>query len=165
MGDFSSYGGFDFEGFTCSNSFAKRDQLTGRDFRSKCITGSASSEPESCPKASCSDVSSFSIDTIEISVEFDVELEFQYGMDDGSTCKQKCSCSSEGTSVQEHTMWWRKECYRCSTNSTSRANPPAALVSTALASTARAAALPQLKPLPHLYLIPRHLLFQPPPHL
>jgi hypothetical protein len=46
-----------------------------------------------------------------------------------------------------------------------RTPPPAALVSTALASTARAAALPQLKPLPHLCLIPRHLLFQPPPHL
>jgi hypothetical protein len=46
-----------------------------------------------------------------------------------------------------------------------RAPPPAALVSTALASTVRAAALPQLKPLPHLCLIPRHLLFQPPPHL
>jgi hypothetical protein len=46
-----------------------------------------------------------------------------------------------------------------------RANPPAALVSTALASTARAAALPQLMPLPHQCLIRRHLLFQPPPHL
>jgi len=46
-----------------------------------------------------------------------------------------------------------------------RANPPAALVSIALAFTARAAALAQLKPLPHLSRIPRQLLFQPLPHL
>jgi len=76
VGNFSFYSGFDFEGFTCSNSFAKRNQLIARDFPRKCITGSASSELESCPMVSCSDVSSFSIDTIEISVEFDVELEF-----------------------------------------------------------------------------------------
>ncbi len=100
MGDFSFYGGFEFEGFACSNSFGKRDLLSGRTFGSKCISGIASSEPEKCPKASCQDTPSFSIDTLEVSVEFDVDLEFQYGMDDGSTCKQKFSCSKEGTSVK-----------------------------------------------------------------
>lgn len=32
-GSFSSFGGIDFSGFTCSNSFSKRDEIFGRDFQ------------------------------------------------------------------------------------------------------------------------------------
>lgn len=70
----------------------------------KCITGSAKPDKASSPKFGCgssgSSVSAFSVTEIEISVEFDCDLEFHYDMGDGTTCKQKSSCSSSGSIVK-----------------------------------------------------------------
>lgn len=45
-------------------------------------------------------MTAFSVDTIDITTEFSCSLEFQYGMEDGSVCKQRSDCSSEGSTVK-----------------------------------------------------------------
>ncbi|KAE9365225.1 hypothetical protein N431DRAFT_473299 [Stipitochalara longipes BDJ] len=106
FGSFSTYGSFDFNGFSCASSFgsgSKRDVLSGRGFQSTCITGTAHSDASSCPSFGCgssSEVSAFSVTEIQISVEFDCDLEFHYSMPGGSTCKQTSSCSSGGSIVK-----------------------------------------------------------------
>ncbi|KAF1932946.1 uncharacterized protein M421DRAFT_416544 [Didymella exigua CBS 183.55] len=95
-----SYGDFDFSGgWKCSNSFGKRDLLTKRTFGSKCIKNKVSKkQPASfgCDKRK----SGFSITHIDVSVEYDVDLELHYHMEDGSKCKQVASCSSSGSTIQ-----------------------------------------------------------------
>ncbi|PMD30863.1 hypothetical protein L207DRAFT_592230 [Hyaloscypha variabilis F] len=106
FGSFSTYGSFDFSGFTCASSFgggSKRDLLSGRGFQSTCITGTTHSDASSCPSFGCgssSEVSAFSVSEIEISVEFDCSLEFHYSMPGGTTCKQTSSCSAGGSVVK-----------------------------------------------------------------
>ena len=95
-----NYGDFDFSGgWKCSNSFGKRDVLTRRTFGSKCIKNKVSKEkPASfgCDKRK----SGFSITHIDVSVEYDVDLELHYHMEDGSKCKQVAPCSASGSTIQ-----------------------------------------------------------------
>ncbi|KAJ4342223.1 hypothetical protein N0V87_001208 [Didymella glomerata] len=95
-----NYGDFDFSGgWKCSNSFGKRDLISKRTFGSKCIKNTVSKEkPASfgCDKRK----SGFSITHIDVSVEFDVDLELHYTMEDGSKCKQVAPCSSSGSTIQ-----------------------------------------------------------------
>ncbi|KAF2633559.1 hypothetical protein BU25DRAFT_405427 [Macroventuria anomochaeta] len=95
-----SYGDFDFTGgWKCSNSFGKRDALSKRTFGSKCIKNKISKEkPASfgCDKRK----SGFSITHIDVSVEYDVDLELHYHMEDGSKCKQVAPCSASGSTIQ-----------------------------------------------------------------
>ncbi|RFU25973.1 hypothetical protein B7463_g10357, partial [Scytalidium lignicola] len=105
-GPFGSYSDFDFKGWSCKDSFGgglKRDLISGRHFQDKCIAGVASPDKESCPSISCGgggQVDAFSVTDIQVSVEFDCQLEFHYGMGDGSICKQTSSCSKSGSTVQ-----------------------------------------------------------------
>lgn len=121
-GSFSSYGGFDWSGFTCGEGYAKREPGSRFAPRTlKTISGSCGHDTTSSPSFGCSssggsssssygsgsygsgsdeDVSAFSVDTIDISTEFSCTLEFQYGMGDGSICKQRSACSSEGSTVK-----------------------------------------------------------------
>lgn len=97
-GGFSSYGNFGFSGWSCSNSFSKRG-LQERDFQDKCITGSLSQG--SGPSFSCgSESNGFSIDTYQITVDQEVDVEFVYQMESGETCSHTNTCSPEGTTVQ-----------------------------------------------------------------
>lgn len=89
-GSFGSYGSNKFSGFTCSDSFGKRDGLTKRSFQSKCITGNLDDAPSMSGDA-------FSIDQMQISSSHDADIEAHYGMPDGSTCKEIHSCSTQGT--------------------------------------------------------------------
>jgi hypothetical protein len=95
-----TYGDFDFSGgWKCSNSFGKRDHLTRRTFGSKCIKNKINKEkPASfgCNKRK----SGFSITHIDVSVEFDVDIELHYHMEDGSKCKQVAPCKSSGSTIQ-----------------------------------------------------------------
>lgn len=117
MGSFNSFGGFSFSGFTCKNSFKKRDILRARNIQvglyeickatymlifrqSKCIAGSVSTNAQSSPKISSDSDKSFSITNMQVSVSFDTELDFLYGMTDGSTCKHTASCSAGGSTVE-----------------------------------------------------------------
>ncbi|KAF2006932.1 hypothetical protein P154DRAFT_517384 [Amniculicola lignicola CBS 123094] len=98
-----SYGDFNFGGgaggWTCSNRFGKRDELTKRTFNSKCIKNKVKKEqPASfdCTKRK----EGFSVKEIEVSVEFDCNLEFHYKMPDKSICKHVAPCKKDGTVVQ-----------------------------------------------------------------
>ncbi|KAF1812780.1 hypothetical protein P152DRAFT_513823 [Eremomyces bilateralis CBS 781.70] len=97
-GSFSQYQGFDFSGFTCANSFGKRDALSKRAFNSKCIQGTA--EWESGPSISRGQgQQGFSITQMHISTSRDSDLEFVFGMEDGSTCRQTSPCNSGGSII------------------------------------------------------------------
>ncbi|KAL1876305.1 hypothetical protein Daus18300_002934 [Diaporthe australafricana] len=103
-GSFSSYGGFSFGGFSCEEGYGKREP--GSRFAprtSKTLSGSCGHSKESSPSFGCgqdSDVESFSVSTIDVITEFDADLEFHFSMGDGSTCKQRSSCSSQGSTVK-----------------------------------------------------------------
>ncbi|OBT50992.1 hypothetical protein VE04_07940, partial [Pseudogymnoascus sp. 24MN13] len=102
-GSFDHYGGLDFSGgWNCKSSFGggKRDALLPRTFGSKCITGTTHSDKSSCPKIKANTVDKFSITHLQVSVEFDCELEFHYTLPDNSVCKQKSKCKSTGTTVK-----------------------------------------------------------------
>lgn len=94
------YGDFDFSGgWSCSTSLGKRDLVTKRTFGSKRITNKVRKDKSAsfgCNKRR----SGFSITEIDVSVEFDVELELHYQMGDGSLCKSRHSCSQGGTTLK-----------------------------------------------------------------
>ncbi|TGJ82623.1 hypothetical protein E0Z10_g6128 [Xylaria hypoxylon] len=103
LGDFGSYKGFTYSGYSCSQKFGKRDELTGRSFQSKCITGKATQDKDSSPKMSCDKskgVEKTSIREFQVTPEFDCDLEFHYTMPDGSSCKHRSSCKASGTTVK-----------------------------------------------------------------
>ncbi|KAF1921009.1 hypothetical protein BDU57DRAFT_437054 [Ampelomyces quisqualis] len=95
------YGDFDFsKDWKCSNSFGKRDHLTKRTFGNKAIINKCTKEKPAtfgCDKKK----DGFSITTIDVSADFDVELDLHYTMTDGSLCKQKSvPCKKEGSTIQ-----------------------------------------------------------------
>ncbi|KAG6367450.1 hypothetical protein INS49_001639 [Diaporthe citri] len=104
LGSFSSYGGFSFGGFECEEGYGKREP--GSRFAprtSKALKGSCGHEKESSPSFGCgqdTEIESFSVSTIDVITEFDADLEFHFSMGDGSTCKQRSSCSSQGSTVK-----------------------------------------------------------------
>ncbi|KAI3335482.1 hypothetical protein F4824DRAFT_158136 [Ustulina deusta] len=103
IGGFGSYKGFTYSGYTCSQKFGKRDELTGRSFQSKCITGKATQDKDTSAKITCDQsqgVEKTSISEFQVTPEFDCDLEFHYTMPDGSTCKHRSSCKASGTTVK-----------------------------------------------------------------
>ncbi|KAK7923054.1 adhesin protein Mad1 [Apiospora marii] len=103
-GPFESYGGFNWKGFTCENKFSKRDELAPRTFgfQDKCISGVAHHDHKQAPNFGCNgkDIEKTSIGGFQVTPEFDCDLEFHYGMPDGSTCKHRTPCKKSGTYVQ-----------------------------------------------------------------
>lgn len=102
-GSFSNYGGFNWNGFTCEDKFSKRNELLPRTFQNKCVTGNAKSSKSSSPSFGCDSsqgVEKTSIDSFQVTPEFDCDLEFHYDMPDGSTCKHRSACKASGTVVQ-----------------------------------------------------------------
>ena len=95
-GSFGSYGSNQFSGFSCSNSFGKRDVLSKRAFQSKCISANLGDNPS----MSCDEGSNFSINEMQVSASQDVDIQCEYGMPDGTTCTEYHSCSSEGSVIQ-----------------------------------------------------------------
>ncbi|KAF1837327.1 hypothetical protein BDW02DRAFT_628069 [Decorospora gaudefroyi] len=93
-----NYGDFSFSsGWTCANSFGKRDALSKRSFGNKCIKNKVS---KAKPASFGCDKRGFSITHMDVSAEFDAELELHYKMGDGSICKQMSSCSAGGSTLQ-----------------------------------------------------------------
>ncbi|KAK8042152.1 adhesin protein mad1 protein [Apiospora rasikravindrae] len=103
-GAFDSYGGFNWKGFTCENKFSKRDELVPRTFgfQDKCISGIAHHDKKKAPSFGCNgkDIEKTSIGGFQVTPEFDCDLEFHYGMPDGSTCKHRTFCKKSGTFVK-----------------------------------------------------------------
>ncbi|PWW76564.1 hypothetical protein C7212DRAFT_192214, partial [Tuber magnatum] len=96
-GSFSNYKNYNFKGWSCTTKLGKRN-LQGRTFNSKCIEANVKkgdfSNEISCDK-------SFSIGEIDVSVDNDdTEVEFHYGMPDGSTCKKVSKCNKDGNTVK-----------------------------------------------------------------
>lgn len=73
-GAFNKYGSNKFKGFTCGNSFGKRDGLTKRTFQSKCITAEVDKEPT----IECDSKDKMTIDSYEVSSSWDTDV--------GKTC-------------------------------------------------------------------------------
>jgi len=93
-----NYGDFDFSGgWKCANSFGKRDHLSKRTFGNKCIKNTVGKDK---PASFGCNKRGFSITHMDISAEFDIELELHYTMEDGSKCKQIGSCSAGGSTLQ-----------------------------------------------------------------
>ncbi|KAI8946535.1 hypothetical protein F4801DRAFT_593310 [Xylaria longipes] len=83
FGSFTSYNGFTYSGYQCSQKFGKRD----------CITGKATTDKDSSPKISCDKskgVEKSSIREFHVTPEFDCDLD----------CKHRSSCKASGTIVQ-----------------------------------------------------------------
>lgn len=102
-GDFTDYHGFRFKGFKCEDKPDKRNpHLSPRTGR-KALAGRCGPTKDVSPSFGC-DVSKgidkFSITHIDISVEFDTDLEFHYDMPDGKECKHRARCSKAGTTVE-----------------------------------------------------------------
>ncbi|GIZ37325.1 hypothetical protein CKM354_000077500 [Cercospora kikuchii] len=97
-GSFNNYGSNKFSGWTCANSFGKRDSLTKRTFQSKCITGKLDDEPS----VDCDGDDKMSIKTYQVSSDQDddVELECHYTMPDNSVCKEVHTCASSGSTIK-----------------------------------------------------------------
>ncbi|KAF2210563.1 hypothetical protein CERZMDRAFT_113131 [Cercospora zeae-maydis SCOH1-5] len=97
-GSFSSYGSNKFSGWTCANSFGKRDSLTKRTFQSKCITGKLDDEPA----VDCDGDDKMSIKTYQVSSDQDddVDIECHYTMPDNSVCKEVHTCASSGSTIE-----------------------------------------------------------------
>ncbi|KAF2791323.1 hypothetical protein K505DRAFT_280942 [Melanomma pulvis-pyrius CBS 109.77] len=99
-GNFGQYGDFEFQGgWSCKNKFGKRDSLTKRSFNTKCITNKVRKDKPAafdCSKRK----DGFSVKEIQVSVEFDCDLEFHYKMPDKTICKHVSPCKKDGTTVQ-----------------------------------------------------------------
>lgn len=101
-GSFGFYNDFFFSGFSCADRFGKRDAVTKRTFRSKCITATLAPGGGQGPSFGCSTdkKNGFSVDRYQVSVSRDTDIEFHYQMKDGSTCKHVGPCKAGGSIVQ-----------------------------------------------------------------
>jgi hypothetical protein len=101
-GHFEDYDGFKWNGWTCEDSFSRRDLLAPRTFGGKVISGSCGPEPSTAPSFECGpqrEGKNFSVKKFDVTVEFDCRLEFHYDMPDGSVCRHQQDCRSGGTTV------------------------------------------------------------------
>lgn len=115
------YADFDFShGWTCSNSFGKREIFT-RAFNNKAITNTCSKKT---PASFGSDKKKhgFSITTLDPSSEYDAEVDIHYTLVDGSVCKQLAvPCKKAGSTIKNSQcggakkvdVFWARGIRRC----------------------------------------------------
>ena len=106
-GGFNNYDGFDFNGFTCTDRFGKRDSVTKRAFQQKAIQGSMSESDG--PSFKCGNGKDFSATKYQVSVSRDTDVEMHYSMPDGTTCKQTAKCKKDGSIVENKQCGGAKE--------------------------------------------------------
>ncbi|KAH8695462.1 hypothetical protein BGW36DRAFT_429341 [Talaromyces proteolyticus] len=96
---FDSYDGYDFSGFTCSSK--QRSGSWGKRDSDKCISGDIhKSGHGSAPSISCgADKSGFSIGSFSVFTDVEVDVLFNYGMPDGSTCQHTSKCHPDGGEI------------------------------------------------------------------
>lgn len=100
VGTFTEYSGFSFSGWTVVSGFNKRNAHLSARTGQLALMGLCSTLKETSPSFSSVTVEKFSITHVDISVEFNTDLEFHYDMPDGSTCKHRSTCSTSGSIVQ-----------------------------------------------------------------
>lgn len=103
-GSLNTYAGFNFGGgWSCESNFGKRGDIQGRTFGlGKVISGSCNQGDEaglSIGVGANAGIDAFSIDSFDMSTEFDARLEFHYDMPDGSVCKQTSDCKRGGSTI------------------------------------------------------------------
>ncbi|EFZ01179.1 hypothetical protein X797_003541 [Metarhizium robertsii] len=103
-GSLNTYAGFNFGGgWSCESNFGKRGDIQGRTFGlGKVISGSCDQGDEaglSIGVGASAGIDAFSIDSFDMSTEFDARLEFHYDMPDGSVCKQTSDCKRGGSTI------------------------------------------------------------------
>ncbi|KAL6401259.1 Circumsporozoite protein [Ilyonectria robusta] len=104
-GSFDTWNGWNFAGGWSCQSSSKRG-LNGRTF-GKAISSHCGHDVSSAPSFNCgskSGISSFSVSTFHVSVEFDCRLELHYEMQDGSLCRQSHQCSSGSYNIITNTQ-------------------------------------------------------------
>lgn len=103
VGSISTYAGFEFKGWTCESYNGKLDNLQGRALGTgKAISGVCSQGDHagiSMGVGVNAGVNAFSIDSFDMSTDFDARLEFHYDMPDGSVCKQTNHCKPAGSTI------------------------------------------------------------------
>ncbi|KAF2268120.1 hypothetical protein CC78DRAFT_36891 [Lojkania enalia] len=111
-GPFSGYSDFNFggggSGWSCADSFGKRDSLTKRTFNSRCIKNTVGKQKPATFDCSARK-EGFSIKEIQVSVQFDCDLKFHYKMPDNSICKHTVPCKKDGTIVENTQCGGAKE--------------------------------------------------------
>jgi len=94
------YNEFDFsKGWKCSNTFGKRQVFSARSYQNRVITNKCS---KTQPASFGSDKKKygFSISTIQLTSEYDAEVDLHYTMVDGSKCKQLAvPCKKAGSTI------------------------------------------------------------------
>nr|AGF41725.1 adhesin-like protein 1 [Metarhizium brunneum] len=103
-GSLNTYAGFNFGGgWSCESNFGKRGDIQGRTFGlGKVISGSCNQGDEaglSIGVGASAGIDAFSINSFDMSTEFDARLEFHYDMPDGSVCKQTSDCKRGGSTI------------------------------------------------------------------
>ncbi|KAL5114449.1 hypothetical protein ACEQ8H_007646 [Pleosporales sp. CAS-2024a] len=95
------YGDFDFsQGWKCSNTPGKRDALTKRGLSGKSVSNRCSHSKPASFGCGNKKKDGFSINTIDVSVEFDVLVDLHYTLVDGSLCKQiAVPCKQSGNTI------------------------------------------------------------------
>ncbi|KAI5805216.1 hypothetical protein EDC01DRAFT_362584 [Geopyxis carbonaria] len=95
-GEVPEYKGYGMSGWNCKSQPAKRN-LEGRTFGEKCISTEA--KPDGYSNEIKHDSNEFSVGHMDVSADEDTDVEFHYGMADGSTCKKVARCGKDGTTV------------------------------------------------------------------
>ncbi|EDN09634.1 predicted protein [Histoplasma mississippiense (nom. inval.)] len=96
LGSFSSFGDFDFSGFTCGNRKPPKSNFQSKCVEGKLLKGITNGSPEISYRKS----DGFSITSFQITVDKDTDIAFVYSMPDGSSCKHTTPCSQGGSEVQ-----------------------------------------------------------------
>ncbi|KAG5295315.1 extracellular serine-threonine rich protein [Histoplasma ohiense] len=96
LGSFSSFGDFDFSGFTCGNRKPSKSNFQSKCVEGKVLKGITNGSPEISYRKS----DGFSITSFQITVDKDTDIAFVYSMPDGSSCKHTTPCSQGGSEVQ-----------------------------------------------------------------
>lgn len=99
IGGFNQYKDFNwYGGWSCGSSAGKR--FEPRTNGGKFIGATCGTDKSKSPSFGCgANIDKFSLGGMHVKPEFDCDLEFHYDMPDGSTCKQRSSCSKSGTDI------------------------------------------------------------------
>ncbi|KAI2319766.1 hypothetical protein LOZ00_002063, partial [Ophidiomyces ophidiicola] len=98
LGGFDFFDDFNFSGFTCKSVFDLK-KWVGK-FQDKCIEGVLDKTLSLAPKIIAAKKKGFSIDTMQITVEKDVDVGFEYTMPGGQICKEIHPCSPGGSIIK-----------------------------------------------------------------
>ncbi|KAF7588481.1 hypothetical protein BBP40_005675 [Aspergillus hancockii] len=96
LGPFSAFAGFQFSGFSFSNSFS--GAISG-GFSGKCIEGKFSKDSETTLEIASGSDKTFSFSKLHLVTTAEAEVKIIYDMPDGSACKHVAPCSPKGSVV------------------------------------------------------------------